>query len=361
MKRRISGSIFTIVILMVAVVFSGCDWLIPALLAPYGYVIDARTGDGVSNVTVTFTPIAVDEGIVQSIVTATTNTDGYFSRADLNPGTYAVSASKTGYVFMPITVSITGWNENIGDLYGVTSSSKGDSNAVSVFLTWNSDYADMDAYLTYPTAFINDDTSLGAGNPDPYYDIGAEIRNTVYWNDEDGDGILDGADLNTSSDKADAFASIDVDDVDGSGPETISIIGLNTGAATDIGSYCEVSSSTPYVGGVLPAGDYYYMGAAVYYIDAYSSPTNLDGKGAKVVIAQGDQIKGTFAPMSDMAQDTVSVFRAMLFYTSNQAAYYLVFVPDYRIADSASGGTGYPPVGVRSVPENQIFVVTGAK
>ncbi len=354
MKRKIIGLVIALAAL--ALILGACEILF-LTTTPTGNVVDARTNTGIAEVVVTFTPVNVGEDAKQDAVNATSGTDGTFTGPELAEGLYDVTAAKDGYVFIPVRASVAGWSTSIPRILGVAvgapdKDGEADPNAVSVFLIWERDATDVDAYLSYPATF----NTSGVGKTlasidDVYYDVSTDgARNKVYWDDKDGDTGT----ANTAT-QSKLFANLDVDDRNGFGPETMTMIGANTGLAT--GTPVAVNSSTPVVGGVLAAANYYYMGTAVYYMDAFSSNTSLDNQGVRVVITQGQNIKGIFTPPTNMPQTTASVFRTLLFYSEDFGAYYMVFVPDYRL----SSDPGTDATGIKSLDANGAFVVSGSK
>lgn len=336
MKR----SLFILMALAIAVLMaSGCELLV----SPTVTVVDARTGLGIGQATVTLTPIVVEDGKTQTPITGTSSSDGTVVFTDsVRPGEYTVTGSLSGYVFIPFNITVAGWNANLGKLWGVATSKGGDSNAVSIFLTWNT-ANDIDAYFTYPNTIESSVTALSPWSANNAYQaIVAGSRTIVnYSNKQD----------------TTKFASLDVDktaDSGGLGPETITLLGSQTGSAS--GDTITVNSSTPFIGSAIPAGNYYWAGIGEYYLNAYTPSTSLENQQVRVVITQGDAIKGIFNLPTNMTQKTVSLFRVQILYTSNNSNYYLVFMPDLRLVD----GTG----NIRSIagiPEDSVFVCSGRK
>jgi len=333
-----------------------CDVMLTLMASPTVSVIDARTGSGINGVTVTLTPIAVEEDQTPQTITGLSGSSGSVVFTSTVPyGTYSVSGTLAGYVFIPFEATIAGWSESLGKMYGVSTSKGTDTDAISIFLTWDT-AKDIDAYLTYPDRFIAS-TEVATPSYSAYYDVSAESRNKVYWDDQDGDGITDASDTPTEA----SFAYLDIDKNvanGGYGPETMTLRGSLTGKAATSNSFA-VNSSTAMLGGVLPDGTYVYLGDAVYYLNGYESSTtsqDMSDDGIRVVITQGDDIKGIFTLPSNMVMKTGSVFRVSLFYSvvgGSISEYYFVFMPDVRITSGTSG--------IKAIPENSIFVASGKK
>ena len=336
MKRNV----FIITALAVAVLIaSGCDLLI----SPTVTVVDARTGLGISGVNVTLTAIKVEDGKTQTPITGISGSDGVVAFTDsVAAGEYTVTGSLSDYVFIPFNITVAGWNADLGKLWGVATSKGGDSNAVSIFLTWNT-ANDIDAYFTYPNTLESSVTALSPWSADNAYQaIVAGSRTIVnYSNKQD----------------TTKFASLDVDKTaasGGLGPETITLLGSKTGTAS--GSTIAVTSSTPFIGSAIPAGNYYWAGIGEYYLNAYTASTSLENQQVRVVITQGNAIKGIFNLPTNMSQKTVSLFRVQILYTSDNNNYYLVFMPDLRLVDGSAGIKS-----IAGIPEDSVFVATGSK
>lgn len=349
-----SFRIFALALMAFAIIgISSCDFLLTLMASPTVTVVDARSGSAISGVTVTLTPIAVEEGYDSSAVTGSSSSTGVVTFAsEVAYGTYTVSGTLSGYVFIPFEATVAGWNTNLGKMFGVSTSKGDDTNAISIFLTWST-AKDIDAYLTYPDTFV-------AASPTPrsyvpYYDVSTsgETRRIVYYGDKDGDG--------TTTDVTTGFAYLDVDKNatnGGLGPETVTLSGVATGGSA-LTPVTPVVSTTDFIGGVLPDGTYVYMGDAVYYLDGYETSTasqDMSDEDISVVITQGSNIKGIFSLPSNMPMKTGSLFRVSLFYSVVSGAidsYYFVFMPDLRLTADRDG--------IKSLGDNSMFVVSGKK
>ena len=318
-----------------------CDVMLTLMASPTVSVIDARTGSGINGVTVTLTPIAVEEDQTPQMITGLSGSSGSVVFTSTVPyGTYSVSGTLAGYVFIPFEATIAGWSESLGKMFGVSTNKGNDPNAVSIFLTWADNTNDIDAHFSYPSGF---DTSLAAR--------GAWTATNAYYDFDEARIIVKHNNKQTTSE----YASLDVDDTSGEGPETITLLGSQTGSVLS-GSTFTVSSSTPYLGSVLTAGNYYWMGAGEYYLDAYTTGTSLDTQDVRVVVTQGSSIKGIFTLPSNMTQETISLFRVQMFYSADQNEYFMVFMPDLRLVDGTAGIKS-----IEGIPEDSVIVVSGTK
>jgi len=351
MKKIVRLSVIALIALA-AIAVVGCDFLNDVatyMAAPTVTVKDARTGTGVASAIVTLTPIVVQEGESMNPITATTSASGVAIFTEAPYGSYTVSASKSGYVFIPFQATIAGWNENLGDMFGAETTKEGDDSAVSIFLTWQADgdEGDMDAYFTYPNRFEESaPLPLSVWNEenatDNYYDYDLGSRDKVNF------VTANKNDINTD------FASLDIDDLDGPGPETITLIGNNTGGVS--GSPITVDPETPFLGGVLAAGTYYWLGAGDYYLDSYDS-TNLADKSIQVAITQGSSIMGLYTLPTNTTLDTIRLFRVHLFYEgANPLNWHLVFMPVFRLVDGTSSIRA-----LSDIPTDSVLVVSGSK
>jgi hypothetical protein len=243
-------------------------------------------------------------------------------------------------VFIPFEATVAGWSKDLGKLFGVTTSKGSDPNAVSIFLTWAENNQDFDAHFTYPIEFDNVTMPATAWTaPNAYADLPAG-RAHVFYDNPKGTGD---------------FAYLDVDDEDGGGPETITLLGSQSCDPSG-GSPTFIQSTSPFIGSVLTTGNYNWMGSGEYYLDAPLNPT-LDNQNVRVVITQGSAIKGIFTLPSNMPQKTISLFRVQLFNNSDGSVYYMVFMPDYRLVEN--NGAAIRSLG--GIPSDTTFVISGSK
>ncbi len=154
-----------------------------------GVVRNARTGQGITGATVT--RISFSD---PSPRTVTSGANGAYQFDNVPPGTYQLSASATGFQ----TTTRTGVAVGQGNVTGgqdLVLSPTG-TNDIRIVLTWGTSPNDLDSHLTGPNADAT--------------------RFHVYY----------GATGNLT---AAPFAKLDIDDVSGSGPETITITQFNSG------------------------------------------------------------------------------------------------------------------------------------
>jgi len=328
---------------------SACEGILTLMASPTITVVDARTGNGISNVVVTLTPVVVEEGQDSATVRGTSGSDGSVIFLDrVAYGTYSVTGTLSGYVFVPFETTIAGWSSALGRMYGVATAKGGDDSAISIFLTWADNSKDVDAHFTYPADFDSSTTAAKvetwAGIDQAYYTLTDDgTRDHVYYAD---------AYKNTTDD----FAYLDVDDTNGEGPETITILGVNS--ALGSGTLTNVTSSTPYLGSILDAGDYYWMGAGEYYVDSWTTGSTLEGQSVQVVITQGSSIKGIFNIPSNMNCDTVSLFRVHYFDSADHSSYHFVFMPDVQeLPDNDT--TTYR--SIEDIPTDKTIIVSGRR
>ncbi len=155
-----------------------------------GTVRNARTAGGVSGATVT----VFDNFSSTAVATQMSNGSGNFSFSGLPAGTYRLSATATGFQTAQRTGVAVG-NGSVTGNQDLVLSPTGTS-AITIVLTWGASPNDLDSHLTGPNA----DGS----------------RFHVYYASR---GSLSGA----------PFANLDVDNTSGFGPETITILQMNSG------------------------------------------------------------------------------------------------------------------------------------
>jgi hypothetical protein len=183
-----------------------------------GVISSSATGDPISGAT-------VEVGALST----TTGGDGSYSFACVEAGDYTVQASAAGFNDNAAPATITaGANTNVNiSLLPITNASQ-----ITVLLNWNSQPGDLDSHMSGP-------------------DGGAGRFHMAYYNQ------------NPTS-----FVSLDVDDVDGNGPETTTVIES--------------------VGGNFVAGEYRY------WVHNYSTVPEFDVSGARVQLLQDGVPVATF-------------------------------------------------------------------
>lgn len=343
MKKRII--LIFVIIASVFMVISGCDFIAKALVSVTGKVIDAKTGLGVDEVTVTLTYKGEDSGHKTTYMT-TSGSDGSFAFSDADYGEYNLTAEKTGYVFIPKDVYVSGLAQSLGTVTGFLYDSSKDQYTISLILLWNDTFQDVDAYLTYP----DDDKTSGTAPvlSTPYDTAGSVLigfmpatsgREQIDYTTKTSVRTIDNVygDGDTRS-----AVQLDVDDRDGTGPETISVRSFPfMDSANDLNTSGGGSTG-------LPAGNYTWIGVMEYYADAYSSVgsdttsatdylSNV-GTGASadavLYVMQGETLLGIYTVPTYTKVKTASLLRINMFYDANGEYYQIV--PDLRVLQSTT-------------------------
>jgi hypothetical protein len=332
-RKQKTSAILVVMGIVAALTLSSCG-LFVVLLSPIGKVVDARTGNPVSDATVNFHAVAVQTGQSQLDVQGTTDSNGTFLMAgNVMAGRYEITVTKSGYVFFPVVRDVGGWASDVGSLYGVQPDKDDD---VSIVLVWNSTQKDLDSYLTYPTTW---DTILtDPGTYEPYAEIVAGGRTKVAYNNKQDENDV---------------ASLDVDDTDYNGPETVSFHGSNlaSAGAGDAVSNPELSGLT---------GNYEYIGAAAYYVHSYdgviSSSTSIsNGAEATVYVTQGTDIKGVYTFPGYLSVETAQVLRLNTFVTAS--AWYVSIIPEIKLVNGAGNIKSLGD----DVAHNESIVLSGSR
>ena len=205
-----------------------------------GTITNAIDGSGVNSASLTFRRGWNNTEYGEAVLTGTTAADGTYSAA-LPIGNYTMYVEKDGYISAGINIIVkqgTTGNQN-GSITPILS---GDS--YRVVLTWGESPRDLDSYLT---GKLSDGSAF-----------------TVYWNNQ------------TVTENGEVVCSLDVDDRNSYGPETIT---LNT------------VSDEPYY----------------YNIYKYSAGS-LASSGAKINVYQGDTLVRTFNVPTDGSGSYWNVF-----------------------------------------------------
>lgn len=317
-----------------------------------GTVTDARltTAPEISGVTVSL----FAAGQTTAPATFTTVTDGVFSFAGVEPGRYKLTATKTGYAFIDKSFDLAQIDAtvNVGSVLGFTSS----GSEIAIVAVWSGSFSDVDSYITFPSGDKwTTNPSLTALDPysgaeavtgeslgffpgatafDPLQTAAANItamgRDTVYYFNKESASEYN--DFYTSSTDTRAAVKLDRDDLNGSGPETVTIIAPPVPAA----SVTLNTTGSPTANG-LPAGTYAWLGVMEYYVDSYGTPSLSTegvsgGASVKVFVIQGSTVKGHFVVPDYIAIEKASVLRVNFFLNSSDEPVYQ-FLPDVRIAD----------------------------
>lgn len=153
-----------------------------------GVVIDAVTGDGVNGAELSFT-LEDKESPEKSVKTSA---NGAFS-VDLNPGLYTVLVKAADYVEEEFLFEIEKGKNYSGEEFVISPELA--SGTARIVLEWNAEPQDLDSYLRGET--------------------------------DDGDDVFINFQRKQSKSGDDMIAELDLDDMDGHGPETTTIYNLN--------------------------------------------------------------------------------------------------------------------------------------
>jgi len=311
MKKTILKT--ALVLLIVGTILSafvGCDFLADLfayLAAPQGYVVDVKTGDPIASAEVTLTSLETD-GLE---FTATTSATGYYAFADVEYGEYELTATKDGNTFTKQVVEVSGLNQTLPNIGGFAT----ETGTLSIIVLWDRGFEDVDAVLSFPTAAEDYVTADG------FYQILGSTRTTL--------GPVAGSYVDPSDDIT-VLINKDVDNFGGTdqmagGPETFTVTFIPFTYGTAVyatGDYVAVAADPS----DLEAGSYDYMGAMIYYLDAYNATNaSTDTYGAH----QDDALLSA-ADASALAADPV----VYVFYGSTQLGRFSL--PEYTDIQTAS-------------------------
>lgn len=426
-KRIIIGAFAVLAAIGLVFAFSGCDLFATVVSGesqPYGVVLNAKTGAPVEAAKVTLTPVATEvpvgaseEQVEQAekaqedlaeqqaespesfyaITVSTGEFDWYSEEKTVPMGEYRLTVEVDGYISIPKTVQVNAVYPNFGEIPVLPYNADTDSGNVSFVLMWSDSFADVDGHLTYPD-------SLNAGtDPTTYspYDNNGDTttgfypttqstaaegstdyaRNRIFWGDAtsaSGDSYSGGItyattydfDYNLDGTNDTWSVSLDVDDRDGAGPETITvrnIPGLNSDWTYAGWVQDYAGDADPDFSGVASEG-YDYVGVMEYYVRAYNYATGdvaadiedsylsevSDGQSADAVlyVFLGDQIMGAYTIPTYTQIKNASVVRINTFLVDTGLSYYIpeyIIYPDIRVADYATEFRGLNDIPVNEV------------
>ncbi len=423
-KRIIIGAIAVLAAVGLIFVFSGCDVFATVMSGesqPYGLVINAKSGGGVEQAKVILTPIAeqppadateeqtdqyekdkkeMEEKKAENpeAFYAFTISDGkfdwYSEEKTVPMGEYRLTISASGYISIPKVVSINAVYPDLGEIPVLPYNETTDRYNLSFVLMWNDSFADVDGYLTFPDDVY---TLTEPTTYDPYWedytltgfspntDIGGdgndpgtgEPREAIYWGNATtatGDqysstnGITYSStfeiDTNADGTLDSWYTSLDVDDRNGAGPETITMRSLPIPYVTPGDYSVDYASGTNHKY-LNDSYEYDFIGTMEYYVNAYSSATAdattpqieadsylsqvTEGYSADAVLYVfcGADLIGIYTIPTYTEIKTASVVRIDAFLSEEGGEYYeeMLIYPDIRLADEGIRG----PVPVNSV------------
>lgn len=323
----------------------GCDFFVQVVLTNRlaGRVVDARlsvTGTGVSGLGDVVVTLYASDGTTQVGTSTTSGSDGSFSFLEVDPGSYVIKGTRLGYAFIDKAVNVSARDSDVaaGDVLGFGSG----TTDISIITTWSGSFSDVDSHITYPTA-----DNWGT-NQDPVFtdlyqdqDPGLDALTGFFPTStlSDRERVYHGVRTSTSTvgdfsgvvtDTTPAV-TLDVDDVDGSGPETITIKAPPVPASS-------ISYRTPSSAAIgLPSGSSYaWIGVMEFYVNSFSTPslaTEGVSGGASVVVyvVQGSSVEARIVVPDYILIETASVLRINLFVRQSDNTAFYQFVPDVRI------------------------------
>lgn len=318
---------------------SGCgDFWNALVFSIDGEVIDAKqqTKTSIGGATVVLNDM---EG--NKIASATTDSSGYYLMEGVEPGTYELTGSKSGYAFISRVVEVNGVLQTFPDLFAVQQ-----TDDVSIILTWNGDnVTDLDGKISVPPATVGN----GFNTFVAYGDVGsagfapedgkASGRTLVGYDesindrDEEHRGVTHDVDAQAAN--ADTFPRIETVTL-----PIASLDGLSGTALTDVGDG----------DGLVQVGDQ-WEGILEYSVRAYSteviasagSPQSAE---ARVYVLQGTDMLGSYPFPIYTSLDHVSVLRIhALSYSGDTEGVYVIY-PDLQILTDGwrSVGTEFEPI-----------------
>jgi hypothetical protein len=193
-----------------------------------GRAINGRTGVILSGVTIT--------ALGPTNATATTDTDGNFSISGLEATNHTLQATLDGYDSQSLEIVVP-QDTTLADTNYVLFPTGYADEKIVIILTWGESPYDLDSHLYVP-------------NGSPFYEISY-------------------TDLGNSALTADPFASLDLDDTDGTGPETTTIKMAATGT--------------------------YYAGTYRFFVHNYSQDVDLTASQAIVRVYVDGVLTQTYA------------------------------------------------------------------
>lgn len=303
------------------VVLAGCGGFWSAVVfSMSGEVIDAKqqTKTSIEGATVVLNDLDGNE-----VASATTSSDGSYLMESVEPGTYELTGSKTGYAFISRVVEVNGALQTFPDLYAVPQ-----TNDVSIILTWNGDnVTDLDGKISVPPT-----SATGFSEFIAYGDVGSggfapenstEVRTLVGFNEQAGN-------------RTDSYRGVTHDvDANASNPDfpRIETVTLPVGSLDgNSGTSLLDEGDAP---GVVQVGDQ-WEGILEYSVRAYAdeviaSQGTPKSAEATVYVLQGTNMLGSYPFPIYTDLDHVSVLRIhALSYDAGTDGLYVIY-PDMQI------------------------------
>lgn len=355
------------------VLFSGCEFLsslFSVLAAPQGYVVDGRTGEALSGVTVELKN--VDTGAVT--FTATTSETGYYTFTEVEYGVFELTGTLSGYTFIKQLVEVSGLAQSFPNIAGLATDIDGDgtddlvSGVLTIVTFWDTAYDDVDVHFTTPVGNVgtvefaangsdfynpSEDNSLAGFFPDT-----TTSRTRIYY----GEKVYPSGYTTVAEKLANADVWLDVDNTGAStqqagGPETITVYYAPiTTAFNSSDVYVSSGSGDP---SKLDAGSWTPIGVMEFYLDAYGADMELassDNSGAatpKVYVFDGANQIALYTLPQYTDIERASIFKINTFVDTNDTVVYQI-LPDLRLLDDAtsanlrSAGATLEPVVVEA-------------
>jgi len=336
-KIKLMGTV--VLLSLMALVFTGCD------------------------VTVTLTD---SDGSSFSSITDSTGTYTFLTTDNLLFGDYSVTVEKAGYAFTPLQISLASATQVFDPVVGIQPS---ENDALLFVLMWDDGATlDVDAYMTYPTGTTATSPISSNGDASNYEAYVSDITN--YSNGFAPENGTLRAEVSTWSTPITGIV-LDVDDVNGTGPETISVGWTMPWHAGDLNSIKAYNIVDLNVTEEKDAYDYYWAGTMEYYVDGFGDTvlsTQGSSTGAHPVLyifsvsGTGATLAGNCIGIYEVPDytdvETASLARIQVFTdsTHRNAAYYFAIYPDIRLIPEGS-------TAIRSITtgKNEPLVVSRRK
>lgn len=362
MKKNWKSIIIVFFALLLILGLSSCKFfeeVADALTSVGGLVVDARDQN-----------LAPIEGATVQLINSsgtlvsqdTTDINGRYVLDYDSEGEYTIQASLDGYVIIPRKhFYVGGWVQTVPNLLALSYDYDSD---IAIVAIWEDDFADIDTYLSYPADSGTGSANYGVENFSALEDLYVSTfsmngfgpsdtsREKRFHSSTDDDTTFD--DLYSDSDTT-PLISLDRDDRDGAGPETMVIraapyfySGVSAFTMTGNGDFGLPASTDTYVDGGITYtyGNWGCVGIMEYYVDSYcSTRSDTDGDGlmnsngtpsgldapldeanVHVFVTQGANII-SHAVLGETQISAQSVYRIGMFESDISQDSYLLFYP----------------------------------